>query len=111
MLSPGLVAELPVGWDSDSVIDEGLAGSDDASVLRACQQQNRTLVTLDKDVARSDELPHNHPGVILLRPRSQALPHIRALLLDTLDQLATADIRGHVVVAELGRIRGLRDRG
>jgi predicted nuclease of predicted toxin-antitoxin system len=62
---------LDLGYDADTVPDEGLAGSTDDLVWRSAQQTGRLLITQDLDFSDiSSFAPGTHAGIILLRMRS-----------------------------------------
>ncbi len=56
-----------LGHDTDTVVSEGLAGSDDATVVRAARLSERILLTLDKGVASLIVHPKTG-GIVLFRP-------------------------------------------
>ena len=58
-----------LGHNADSVISEGLAGSDDDKIVRATIDAGRILLTLDKGIPRLFQR-RREPGVILFRPDS-----------------------------------------
>lgn len=65
------------GHDVDTVVDEGLAGEDDAVVWSEAQKARRFLVTQDLDFSDVRRFrPGTHDGLLLLRlqqPGRQAL--------------------------------------
>lgn len=69
------------GHDVDTVPDEGLAGADDAAVLRASTGDDRLLLTLDRgfgDVRANP--PGIHPGIVVLCPTNQDVASIHELV-------------------------------
>src|SRR2546421_3131038 len=58
-----------VGHDPDSIVEEGLSGAKDRTVLQAARTAGRVLLTLDKRIASLLQHPvHEHAGVVLFRP-------------------------------------------
>lgn len=94
-----------LGHDVDTVEDEGIAGADDPSVLRAATGSERFLITLDRgfgDIRRYP--PGSHAGIAILRLDSQdaisATDAVRSLLRnDRLGDLSgcVVVVRGHLV--------------
>ncbi len=77
-LPEALVAELAaLGYDTDNVRQEGLAGTDDPTVWRAAQEAGRFLITQDLDFSDVRRFaPGTHHGLLLVRlhqPGRQAL--------------------------------------
>ena len=71
-----LVSELlNEGFDADSVIAEGLAGSPDETIYETCKAVSRTLVTLDLDFSSPLRFPPEHSEgiVVVASPESRAL--------------------------------------
>lgn len=61
------------GFEVASVIDEGLQGTEDSRLAAVCREEDRILVTLDLAFSDIRAYPAgSSPGVIVLRPRSQA---------------------------------------
>src|SRR3989441_11486530 len=58
-----------LGHDPDSIVEEGLSGAKDRTVLQAARTAGRVLLTLDKRIASLLQHPvHEHAGVVLFRP-------------------------------------------
>lgn len=80
-----------LGHDTDTVIDEGLAGRDDPTVWQAAQTEGRLLITQDLDFSDIRRFqPGTHHGILLLRlasPGRMAL-HERILYLARLADFA-----------------------
>lgn len=67
----GLVVILnKLGYPTDTVLDEGLQGSNDGDVWAAAQQSGRFLITQDLDFSDIRRFqPGTHHGLLLLRLR------------------------------------------
>jgi hypothetical protein len=58
-----------LGHDADTVMDDGLCGAADPSVLAVALAADRILFTLDKGIANLHRYPiHEHAEVVLFRP-------------------------------------------
>jgi len=78
------------GYDAMTVIEQHLEGEKDANIARICQQEQRTLVTLDLDFADIRTYPpSDYSGIIVLRPALQSLPGVQRLMTQVLIQLKT----------------------
>ena len=61
------------GHDALKIHDQQLVGNPDFKIATVCQKEKRTLITLDLDFADIRSYPpHLHPGIIVLRPRTQS---------------------------------------
>jgi predicted nuclease of predicted toxin-antitoxin system len=102
-LVPLLAAE---GHDVDTVLAEGLSGSDDTAIYAACQASGRALITLDLDFSNPVRFPPaGMEGIIVVRLRRPVLPVIQATLMSVLPQLKTQPLKGTLWIVEPGRIR------
>jgi len=65
------------------------------------------LVTADLEFANLLLFPlGSHAGIIVTRtPNSVSIQQVQQLLLDALESLAGEDLRGHLVIVEVGRTR------
>ena len=67
-----------LGHDVDSVIQEGIQGSQDAEIWQAAQEEERFLITQDLDFSDIRRfVPGSHSGILLIRLHN---PTRRALL-------------------------------
>jgi predicted nuclease of predicted toxin-antitoxin system len=67
--------------DVESAETEGLAGATDPTLLAACGNEERILVTLDLDFADIREYPvGTHKGIWVLRPTQQTFAAVLALI-------------------------------
>lgn len=97
------------GHDVRTVLDELLGGSADPRILQACRDDDRMLVTLDLDFADLQlYAPSSHPGIWVLRGRSQSIETTMELLLGALSLLRSESPRHRLWIVEHGRIR-IRD--
>lgn len=97
------------GHDVDTALDEQLGGSSDAQIFGACQAEGRILVTLDLDFSDIRAYPPaSHLGIWVLRPNTQSLDDISALLGSALRVLEAEPTHGRLWIIESDRIR-IRD--
>ena len=61
-----------LGDESDTVVDERLAGRDDEVLWQVAQADGRFLVTQDRISPTSEYLPGTHIGLLLVRLRSRS---------------------------------------
>jgi hypothetical protein len=60
------------GHDSQTVFEEGLAGSADPILIDAAHRERRVLLTMDKGIADVRSYPPDqYDGIILFRPKTQ----------------------------------------
>jgi predicted nuclease of predicted toxin-antitoxin system len=93
-----------LGHDADTVVSEGLAGSDDATVVRAARSSERILMTLDKGIASLLQYPQPG-GIVLFRPDSSGRQHVLLFIRSRLESLLQIDIADRLIVVGADRIR------
>ena len=94
------------GHDVHTVLDEQLGGNSDPMVLDASRSENRILVTLDLDFSDIRLYPPgSHKGIWILRPHTQSIENIVALLRGALSVLETERTDGGLWIIEPNRIR------
>jgi predicted nuclease of predicted toxin-antitoxin system len=94
------------GYDADTVIEEGLAGSTDEDLLVAAREEDRMIVTLDRgfgDIRRYP--PGSHPGIVVLRLTDESALATRAAVIQLLDNHDLEDLRGTIAVVQHGSLR------
>jgi predicted nuclease of predicted toxin-antitoxin system len=94
------------GFEADTVLDEDLSGAPDATIYDVCLKTGQTLITLDLDFSNPVRFPPAPmKGIIVLRPKKQVLPLVRALLINALPTLATTSPAGALWIVEPSRMR------
>jgi predicted nuclease of predicted toxin-antitoxin system len=79
------------GHDVDTVLDEGLSGSDDDVIYGTCRTVGRVLITLDTDFSNPFRFPPSKTeGIIVVRPPRAVLSAIKATLLGAFAQSHSA---------------------
>jgi predicted nuclease of predicted toxin-antitoxin system len=62
------------GFNTETVIQEGLQGCSDQIIIEACQSEDRILITLDLDFSDIRNYPPgSNPGIIVLRLPEQSI--------------------------------------
>ncbi|SRR6056297_1011575 len=96
------------GHDAVSVIAQRMSGAADPDLASVCRTEQRALVTLDLDFSDIRTYPPGEfPGLIVLRPRSQAKLAVLSLVKQLLPLLAVEALPGNLwILQETGlRIR------
>jgi len=96
------------GHEADTVIDEGLIGAPDTTILARVQAEGRTLLTMDKGIADIRRYPPQHyAGIVLFRPSLTGRDATLAFVRKHLPALLQLDLSGHLfVVSDTGiRVR------
>jgi predicted nuclease of predicted toxin-antitoxin system len=55
-----------LGHDAMTVVEQGLSGSDDPTLMRLVRVESRTILTMDKGIANVSAY---YSGIVLFRPR------------------------------------------
>lgn len=102
-----LVADVTAaGYDVTSVYSEGMSGISDPDLLAKCVHEQRILITLDLDFSDLRAYPpHQHRGIIVLRPDGQSVPVIRRLVSRLIPVLAQEPVHQRLWIVEEDRIR------
>jgi len=80
---PLICAELlnKKGYNAETVIQEGLQGCSDQTLIKVCQSENRILITLDLDFSDIRNYPPgSNPGIIILRLTDQSIMAAQSVL-------------------------------
>jgi len=94
------------GHEADTVVEEGLGGESDPSVLTACKRDGRCLVTLDMDFADPFAYPpQDCQGIIVLRHPRLRQAAVLELVRQVVCEVQTHSPVGELWIAEPGRIR------
>ena len=97
------------GVDVCTVPEEGLSGSNDTEVASAARTEGRVLVTMDLDFANILRFPPGtHPGIVVLRPKSEEAAALAALAEPTRAALASPASRGALIVIDPSGTRARR---
>jgi predicted nuclease of predicted toxin-antitoxin system len=98
-----------LGYDVDTVFDEGLVGEDDGEVWKAAQAEGRFLITQDLDFSDSRKFaPGSHHGLLLIRLRDPGREALAAVVREIFASQNVEDWARCFVVATERKIRILR---
>ncbi len=100
------------GYEAEDVRDVGLLGADDHRVFAYAQTHHAAIITTDTDFANVLRFaPGTASGIIVMRVPSELLTSsVNAELLRALREIAHEDLRGLLVIVEVGRVRPRRIR-
>jgi predicted nuclease of predicted toxin-antitoxin system len=94
------------GHEADSVLDEGLGGAPDSTIMAQIQVEQRAIITLDKGIADVRTYPPTaYAGLILLRPRSTGRQATLDFVRKHLPALLQSKLVGHLFVVTENGIR------
>ena len=98
-----------LGHDVHTVVEEGLSGARDETVLQACVAEDRILITLDLDFSDIRAYPPgSYPGIWVLRPPKQTFKAIESVVLAGVRLSAVERVHGQLWVIDEKRVR-IRD--
>jgi predicted nuclease of predicted toxin-antitoxin system len=99
-----LLSEL--GHDTKTVKDQLLRGANDRVLLERCDEEKRTLVTLDIDFSDIRAYPPgDHEGIIVLRIGNQSKKHVLQVFKRILPLIAQEPIKGRLWIVEENAVR------
>jgi predicted nuclease of predicted toxin-antitoxin system len=76
------------GFEVETVSYRGWKGKKNGELLRLAAEEFDALVTLDRNLPSQQDFTRYPLGVVILRPRSQALEHLADLIADVEQALA-----------------------
>ena len=95
-----------LGHDAETVLDEGLRGVADATLVRVAAAEARILLTLDKGIANLLQYPsHEQGGVVLFRRDSSGRRAVLEFMRTSLPRLLEMELQKKVTVAGPSRLR------
>lgn len=106
-LSNEVVQQLrTAGHDAMSIPEQQMSGKSDDDVLNVCQSEQRALITLDLDFSDIRRFaPTDYPGIIVLRPSVQTIPHIAQMIGRLLPLLETEFLSGSLWIVDEHQVR------
>lgn len=97
---------LNAGHDVTTVLEQGLSGEPDRSVMTVCRQESRALITLDTDFADIRAYPPDaYPGLLVLRLRRQDKTYVLNVLRRVLPLLKKEQLSGRLWIVDEERVR------
>lgn len=95
-----------LGYDALSVYEQQLQGHADSSIAAVCQQEQRTLITLDLDFSNILLYPPaDYPGIIVLRLTDQSRPAVLAVIQRLVPMLAAQSPTGQLWIVDESTVR------
>ncbi|OLS19240.1 MAG: hypothetical protein HeimC3_46710 [Candidatus Heimdallarchaeota archaeon LC_3] len=90
----------------DSVLHEGLVGTDDHDLIKHCFDEQRILITLDNDfihshLAKSQKIY----GVILLKSLTQGKKAVNSLFNSFINNYDLQDTQNKILIVQLNQIK------
>ena len=90
-----------VGHTAERVHDQGLSGINDEGLWQRVCREGWFLITLDLDFSDVRQFPPgSHPGILLIRPRSQARDSVMEVLHRVLAERPLETLAGCLAVAD-----------
>jgi predicted nuclease of predicted toxin-antitoxin system len=97
---------IALGHDAATCAQEGIAGTGDASIASHSVSEQRIIITYDLDFSDVRLFaPGTHPGIFVLRLRSQDIDSTQAALARLFATTRESDLTGNLVIVEDHRIR------
>jgi predicted nuclease of predicted toxin-antitoxin system len=94
------------GYDGVSVHDQQLFGQPDNIILKACQTEQRVLITLDLDFADIRQYPpREYAGLIILRLRRQDKKNVLNISRRLIKAFAQEDVSGRLWIVDENQIK------
>ena len=94
------------GWDSVSLVDEGLGGAADARVAEVCSSESRIVVTFDRGFSNIKCYAlAGLPGIIVFRLKRQDKPYLLNVGGRLVHELRQREPRGELWIVHDSRIR------
>lgn len=94
------------GYDTMSVIEQGLGGSTDSAIALVCKREKRTIITLDVDFANINTYPPSqYHGILVLRLGKQSKPHVIETIKRLLPIFSKEPVDKQLWIVEEDRIR------
>jgi predicted nuclease of predicted toxin-antitoxin system len=94
------------GYDTNTVQEQGLRGTEDEALYEVCKVEGRILVSLDLDFSNIIRFPpQGTSGLVVLRGPNQLFPTMRILVETLIDALNRESPAGSLWIVEPGRLR------
>ena len=94
------------GHDAVTVRDEELRGISDTALVARCKDEERVLISLDKDFSNTLRFPpEKTPGLVVLRGDNNLFATMQPLIQSLMRALDQASPDGRLWIIEPGRLR------
>lgn len=105
---PNALADLlqQAGHEAITVVEEGISGCNDPSVIAAAFSEERMLITFDTDFGDIRQYPiGTHYGIIVFRLGDQRWAHLKEVAQRLLDSGVMERLSGGLAIIDENRIR------
>ncbi|MEA3506333.1 MAG: DUF5615 family PIN-like protein [Elusimicrobiota bacterium] len=97
---------MKAGYEASTVCDQDLTGTHDPELWEIIQDEERFLITADKEFGNIQKYPPGqHWGVLLLRPQHESIDSYMQLIKTVIKKYSIKDLARKVTVAFHGKIR------
>ena len=94
------------GHDALTVLDQGMRGHTDSALARICQQESRTIITLDLDFSDVRVYPPAlYAGIIILRLENQSRPAVLRVIQRIITLVDTESLVGSLWIVDEKQVR------
>ncbi|MDA0747790.1 MAG: DUF5615 family PIN-like protein [bacterium] len=95
-----------LGHDAATVLEQNMGGEKDSAISTICQQEKRSLITLDLNFSDIRTYPPNQfSGIIVLRLKRQDKPYVLDTISRLIPRLSTESLESHLWIVEDDQIR------
>ncbi len=95
-----------VGYEADTVVEEGLRGVDDGTLNRVAMSEWRILLTYDADFADIRSYPPgSHAGIVIFRLQDQRWAALKERLQELVESGVLSRLNAGLAVVTESRIR------
>ena len=94
------------GWESATVVEQNLGGTEDPPLARVSSSEGRILVTFDRGFTNIKIYSaFGLPGVIVFRLKRQDKPHVLKVSDQLVQELKRRELHGELWIVHENRIR------
>jgi len=95
-----------LGYEADTVPDEGLMGVPDSKLLERARDEDRVLLTMDKGIADVRRFPpREYAGIVLFRPASTGRGEVLQFVRRHLPDILALELKGWLLIVSERSIR------
>lgn len=95
-----------LNYDVVTVLDQGMIGARDNTIINVCSEEERILITLDLDFADVCTYPpKQYAGIIVIRVNIQEKYHIINIFKRVIPLLKPGEIKQRLWIVEESRVR------
>lgn len=94
------------GHDAVTIHEQQMVGHPDSRIAAVCQSEGRAILTLDLDFADIRTYPPaSFPGIVVVRPRTQAKPAVLQLIGRLIPLLDSEPLAGNLWILQENGLR------